>query len=423
MDKESKRREKTERKILTNGTILTPLRKMEKGTIRVEGGEIQHISQSMPEELEEDGCEKIDLKGNYVVPGFIDIHLHGGGGADLMDGTVDALRTITRTHAAHGTTALLPTTTTAPWEEIEQALDVIRELSREERLSGGGKVLGAHVEGPYFSGEQAGAQNPDYLTQPGSERKRYLKFLKEYGDSILRFSAAPELPGGLELGRKLRERGILVSIGHSDATYEEVLEAIEAGYTHSTHMFSGMSGLERKEGYRISGLIESTLLLDELTTEIIADGHHLPPSLIRLTLKAKGAEKLALVTDSMRAAGLGAGDYEIGGLDVIVEDRVSEEFELPREEGNYVAKLPDRTAFAGSVATMDQLIRTMVGKVGLSLEETLKMATYNPARIMGVEDEYGLLRKGRAADMVIMNEELEVKDVLVDGKFLEKGIG
>lgn len=356
---------------------------------------------------------KLMLGGAYIAPGFIDMHLHGGGGGDAMEATVGALSTMAKAHARGGTTSLLPTALSAPFDQIERVLDCIEEVRRKKLR--GAKILGVHLEGPYFSMEQKGAQNPEFIKNPKPEE--YLKLLDKY-DCILRVSAAPELPGGLELGQELKKRGIVALIAHSNATYQDILAAIDAGYTHVTHMYSGMSRLKRINAYRISGVIESTLLLDELTTEIIADGHHLPPSLIKLIIKAKGLDKVSLVTDAMSAAGLGPGRYSLGGLDVVVEDDVAKEFEVPKKEGNYVAKLLTRDSFASSVATMDQLVRNMVNLVGLSVQDAVKTVTFNPARILGIDTERGVLFPGLKGDVVVFDEGLKIRMTVVEGEIV-----
>ena len=397
-----------------NGKIITPMQVFEKGALVIENGVIVDVGNQ--EKVKKPRNSKvIDVKGNYISPGFIDTHVHGGGGSDTMDGTVDAFSTITKTHAKGGTTSLLLTTLTASQNKIERVLN-FAEKTKDNNF-GGAKILGIHLEGPYFNMEQIGAQNPEFIKIP--RKAEYLKLLDKY-DCIRRVSVAPELEGGLELGQELRKRGILASIAHTNATYQDVLAAIDAGYTHVTHMYSGMSGLKRINSYRIPGVIESTLLLNELTTEIIADGHHLPPSLIRLIIKAKGIDKISLVTDAMSAAGLGPGKYSLGGLDVIVEDNIVKEFEVENQKGNYVAKLLTHDSFAGSVATMDQLIRNMVNLVGLSIQDTIKMATLNPARVLRIDTERGILFPGLKGDVVVFDENIKILMTVVEGKIVYK---
>jgi len=395
-----------------NGQVITPMQVFKNGALAIENGVIADVGPQEKIKKPKDSKE-IDANGAYITPGFIDIHLHGGGGGDTMEGTIEALSMMAKAHARGGTTSFLPTTLTAPFDETEQAISCIEEV-RGKKL-GGAKILGVHLEGPYFSMEQKGAQNPAYLKTPKPEE--YLKLLDKH-DCILRVSAAPELEGGLELGQELRRRGIVASIGHTNATYQDILAAVDAGYTHVTHMYSGMSGLKRINAYRISGVIESTLLLDELTTEIIADGHHLPPSLLKLIIKAKGLDKVSVITDAMSAAGLGPGKYSLGGLDVIVEDDVAKEFEIPKKEGNYVAKLLTRDSFAGSVAAMDQLVRNTVSLAVFSVQDAVKMATFNPAKVLGIDAERGILFPGLKGDVVVFDEDLKIKMTVVEGQIV-----
>lgn len=398
--------------VLKNGKLITPLRIIEDGVLVIKDGKIADVG-ARGEVIFPPNAQEIDVEGRYISPGFIDIHLHGGGGADTMDATQEALEKISAVHAKGGSTSIVPTTITAPMENIIRAIKNIQVIKK--RKLPGAQVLGVHIEGPYLSPEQRGAQNPEFLKEPKPEE--YLKLLDGY-DCILRVSAAPEIKGGLELGWELKKRGILASIAHTNATYQDILCAIEAGYTHVTHMYSGMSGLKRINAYRISGVIESTLLLDELTTEIIADGHHLPPSLMKLIIKTKGLDNVSVITDAMSAAGLGSGEYSLGGLDVVVEADVAEEFEVPEEKGNYVAKLLTRDAFAGSVATMDRCVRNMVKLVGLSIQNAVKMATINPAKVIGVDDKKGSLVKGKDGDVVIFDENINVIMTIVGGRIV-----
>jgi N-acetylglucosamine-6-phosphate deacetylase len=249
------------------------------------------------------------------------------------------------------------------------------------------------------------------LPNPGEYNDLLNKF-----SCIKRVSAAPELPGALELGQELRRRGILAAIGHSNATYQQVLKAIEVGFSHVTHIYSGMSSVRRIQAYRFAGVLEAALLLDQLTTEMIADGHHLPPSLMRLVLKVKGTERVCAVTDAIAAAGLGPGRYRLGGLDVVVEDEVPEEYEIQLGKGNCVAKLVDRSAFAGSAALMNMLVRNLANFVGLPLIEAVKMATWTPARILGISHERGLLAPGMKADLVVFDDNFDVHMTIVEGK-------
>ena len=294
---------------------------------------------------------------------------------------------------------MLPAILTAPLDKMIQAIHDIARL--KEKMWDGARILGAHVEGPYFSLEQRGAQNPEYIIKP--EPENYQKFL-DLAEHIKIMSLAPELEGALDLAKKLADKGVVVSIAHTDATYSQVLLAIEAGFSHVTHIFSGMSGLRRVKAFRVAGVIESALLLDELGVEMIADGKHLPPSLMKLVVKCKGVDRICLVTDATNPAGMPPGEYAVGGLRVIVEDGV--------------AKLPDRTAFAGSVATMNLLVKNMVELAGVSLPQAVKMATFNPAKLVKVAGRKGTLTPGKDADITIFDENFDVKMTIVEGRIV-----
>lgn len=266
------------------------------------------------------------------------------------------------------------------------------------------ELLGVHLEGPYFAPAQAGAQPPGYMLKPEPEHYRAVL---NYGEgTIMRWSSAPELPGALKLGDELQKRGVMAAIGHTDASYEEMCQAVLHGYSHVTHLYSGMSSITRKEGRRILGAVEASYLLDELTVEIIADGIHLPPELLRLILKCKNHDSICLVTDSMRGAGMPEGPSVLGskknGLPVMIEGGI--------------AMMPDRTGFAGSVATTDRLVRVMTKQAGLSMWEAVKMITINPARFAGVDGRKGSLEPGKDADMLIFDDDVRIQDVYVSGK-------
>ena len=345
-----------------------------------------------------DAC--IDAQGLYLAPGFIDIHSHGGGDADFMDGTPEAFCQAARMHATHGTTTIVPTATSGSREEMLVMADVLEQACRENRL--GADMPGLHLEGPYFALSQCGAQDPRFVRAP--QPKEYLAIL-DATDHILRWSAAPELDGALDFGRELSRRGILASIGHTDADYDEVLAAVRAGYRHVTHLYSCMSTVHRKNAYRFAGVLESAYLLDDLTVEIIADGIHLPAPLLQFVYRFKGPDSIALVTDSMRGAGMPDGLSILGsrenGQQVLIEDGV--------------AKLMDRSAFAGSVATTDRLVRNMRTLAGATLTDAVKMATATPARIMGFADR-GELKAGNRADLVLFDEDIVIQRTIVGGQ-------
>jgi N-acetylglucosamine-6-phosphate deacetylase len=397
---------------LTNGKLITPFQEINDGCVLIKGDVIERVGKTAEIEIPE-GSKIIDVKGMYISPGFIDTHLHGAFGGSVMAAKEKDLQLMAQGLVRCGVTSFVPTTLSGPWDSIEKSVDCISKAMQKDL--NGSKILGVHIEGPYLSQEQKGAQNPEHIYPPDPEQ--YIPLLERYSE-ILRITAAPEVPGGLELGQELRRRGIVAAIGHSDATYQQVIKAIENGYTHVTHMFSGMSGLHRVKAYRVSGVIESTLLLDELTTELIADGHHLPPSLMKLVFHSKGIDKVCLVTDSMSAAGMGPGKYELGGLDVIVEADIPEEFEIPTQENNYVAKLTDRSSFASSVSTMNRLVRNMVNFVDLNVRQAVQLVTYNAAKIQRLDDRIGILAENKKADIAVFDDKINIKMTIVDGKIL-----
>jgi N-acetylglucosamine-6-phosphate deacetylase len=396
--------------LLTNGKIITPLRQINPGAVLIEGNVIRDLGPADRTPCP-GNAQVIDVHGMWISPGFIDLHVHGSWGGDVMAASLVDLTRMAEGMVMAGVTSFLPSTLSGPLPGIVQAVECIEEAM--DRGLKGARILGVHLEGPFFSLEQKGAQNPDYIIPPRPED--YLPILDKH-PSILRVSAAPEIPGALELGQELRRRGIVASIGHSNATYQEVIRAVECGYTHATHIFSAMSTVRRMNTYRVSGVVEAVLVTDELTAEMIADGHHLPPSLMKLVLKCKGMEKVCLVTDAMMAAGLGPGNYTLGGLEVIVESDVPDVFEIPREEGNYVAKLADRSAFASSVATMDQMLRVVVRHLGLSLADAVRLVTLNPARMQKLDHERGWLAPGMAADITVFNDDFKILLTLVAGE-------
>jgi N-acetylglucosamine-6-phosphate deacetylase len=381
-----------------NGKIVTPHRVIKGGCIVIEGGKILTVS---AENIAVADALEINANGNYIAPGFIDLHVHGGAGYDFMDNEADGYLAIANLHAKHGTTALMPTTLSSEHQDLLDTLSVYETADAEN--TNGAQFIGIHIEGPYFSMEQRGAQDPRYIRAPvPAEYQEIIARSK----AIKRWSAAPELEGALEFAEYLCENGILPSIAHTNAIYEEVLPAFEKGFSHATHFYSCMSGVSRRNAYRYAGVIESAYLLDAMTVEIIADGVHLPPPLLKLVLKIKGADRIALVTDAMRAAGMPPGPSILGsrrdGLEVIVEDNV--------------AKLKDRTAFAGSVATMDRLVRNMMVMADATLEDAVKMASLSPANIIGIGDRKGSLVAGKDADLVIFDEEIHIMETIVSGK-------
>ncbi|MFC3198317.1 N-acetylglucosamine-6-phosphate deacetylase [Parapedobacter deserti] len=384
-------------KKIVNGQIATPYRIINGGQLLFADGKIEELSEG---NIDAPDAEIIDAEGHYVSPGFIDIHVHGGGNADFMDDSVDAFCRVANTHAKYGTTAMLPTVLTSTKEAIIRSLQVYEQA--QKAVTQGARFLGVHIEGPYLSMEQRGAQDPRYIRDPDPEE--YFDILNS-STAIRRWSVAPEKSGALTFGRILCERGILPSIAHTDAIYDDVIRAFEHGYSLATHFYSAMSGVSRRDAYRYGGVVESAFLIDEMDVEIIADGKHLPAELLRLIYKHKGPEHIALITDAMRAAAMPEGTSMLGSLEdgiaVIVEDGV--------------AKLPDRTAFAGSTATADRLVRTMVTQADVPLVDAIRMISATPARIIGVNDVLGSLVQGKQADVVIFDKDIVVRKTIIQG--------
>jgi N-acetylglucosamine-6-phosphate deacetylase len=388
-----------------NSKLITPSSIIEGGCVLITGDTITAVSEK---NIDVNDAIEIDAKGKYVSPGFIDIHVHGGGSYDFMDATETAFLTIAETHARYGTTAMLPTTLTATKELLIQTLDAFE--SAKTKNVNGAQLLGMHLEGPYISTNQIGAQDPRFIRNPIPGE--YKEILSNY-PCIKRWSAAPELNGAIEFGRYLKLKNILPAIAHTDAIYEEVLDAFNNGYTLITHLYSAMSGVTRRNAYRYAGVIESAYIIDDMDVEIIADGIHLPPPLLKLVYKIKGANKIALITDAMRAAGTDVSESILGsfenGLKVIVEDGV--------------AKLPDRSAFAGSVATANRLVRTMITMADVSLLDAIEMMTYTPARILNIENKKGSIEKGKDADIVIFDEDINIEKTIIKGKICYSSSG
>lgn len=379
--------------------LITPYRILEGRELCLENGKISAMRPRCPED--DTAYEVIDAGGQYAAPGFIDLHTHGGGGSDFMDGTAEAILQAADAHLRHGTTSMLPTTLSGDLDETLEFLHTFTQVKESRPKTA--NLLGVHLEGPYFSMNQRGAQDPAYLIPP--TRAHYEKILAA-SPYLLRWSFAPELEGTANFLAALRERGVLPSIGHSDGTYEDVAAAFEGGATHATHLFSCMSTITRDHGFRRSGVLESAMMLDEMTVELIADGCHVPLELLNMVYRQKGADKIALVTDSMRAAGAEDRESLLGSLKngqkVLIEDGV--------------AKLPDRSAFAGSVATMDRLVRTALS-AGIPLCDAVRMATSTPAKLLGIRNK-GILFPGNDADVVLFDSNIAVSGVWVGGDLL-----
>lgn len=378
----------------TNAKLILPDR-IVPGSLIEENGVIQEVLPNVTLK------NAVDLGGLYLAPGFIEMHTHGAGGFDYMDGTAEAFTGACMTHFAHGTTTILPTTLAATREEILRAIETCKALKANWR--GGPHVHGLHMEGPYLNPIHKGAIDETYIRNP--DPAEYEEFLSAGKGCIARWTLAPELEGAPLFAKRLREEGILPSMGHTNAEYAQVVDAAAAGCTHLTHMYSCMSTIVRRGGFRFPGVIESAYILDNLTVEIIADGCHLPPEMLKMVYKHLGCDRVALTCDSIRCAGQDVTETIIGstenGYRVIIEDGV--------------AKLSDRSAFAGSVATDDRLVRTMRDMAGVPLQTCVRMMSLTPARILGIDPVTGSLEAGKRADLVCFDEDICIKGVCAAG--------
>jgi N-acetylglucosamine-6-phosphate deacetylase len=379
--------------IFTNARLIFPDGIRDGLEVVVQEGKIAAIRRPSPR-LESAGertqargeHELIDLNGNYLAPGFIDLHVHGALGRDAMEASAEALRSICDFHATGGTTSLLPTTATAPLDQIVKVLQTVRDWRSDIRA-----IAGVHVEGPFISKNKPGAQRAEFIQDPSPAGMRPLL---EYTDVIKRVTIAPELPAALEAIEVFRARGISVSGGHSDAWDEDARGAFERGMRSVTHTFNCMSTARRRGIYRVAGLLEFALSKPDISCELIADCHHVSPTLMKMLYRAKGANGICLVTDATAGAGLPEeSQFTLFGKDCIVE--------------NGVCLLADRSALAGSAARMIDLVRTMVREVNVPLNEAIALATENPAREIGLETK-GRLSVGADADLVVLSPQLDV---------------
>jgi len=396
--------------VIRNGTVLTPRDEIKDGLIVVRGTRILDVGQRS-EVWEPTDAAIIDAGGDYIAPGLIDIHVHGSKGADVLDATPEALETMSSFFVTHGVTAFVATMVTAPTEDLLAGLESVRDVKRVGGLSGA-EVLGVHQEGPFLNPAEKGCHPVELLVPPTPER--YGPYL-EYADVLTSMTLAPELAGGVNFVRALCDRGIVAAAGHTAGVYHEILPAIDAGLRHAVHFFCNMGTLRRagpkhhQPLKRVAGAVETFLYDDRVTTELIGDGWHVGDALMHLAIKVKGVEGVCWVTDAMAAAGMPPGRYFVGGVEAIVE--------------HGIARLPDNTAYASSVTTLDVCVRNGIERLGLSLRDSVHMATLTPATVVGVHGRKGSLEAGKDADVIIMDRNANVQLTMARGQVVYRAEG
>src|ERR1700736_4273676 len=387
-------------KVFLNAKLITDSGVIPDGMVVVHE---DHIDYAGPRREVPGGADVIDAGGLYIAPGFVDIHIHGGAGSDFMDATAADVETVFRYHAAHGTTSLCPTTATAPIDEILSSLDALACYRAGDQRWG--RALGAHIEGPYLAMSKRGCHLPGHLRNPDD---REWKQILERGH-IASLTLAPELPGARELVEALHKQGANASAGHSEALYHEIGESIAWGVNHVTHLYCAMTDAmnNRWRGTpnpRTAGIVEAVYLDDRLSSELITDGQHLSREMLILAYRNKGYEKLAIVTDAMRGAGMPDGEYAFGprhGMVAVVK--------------NGEARIPDGTALASSVFPMNEMVRVFRELVGCPLWQAVRMASLTPAEIVHRADEIGSLAPGKMADILIIDSQVNVRAVYIGG--------
>lgn len=377
-----------------NGHILTPQGWIDGGSVLIENGLITEVRKSS--NIDPNAEKTIDAKGLHVVPGGIELHCHGGGGSDFMEGTEQAFRQAVKTHMQHGTTAIFPTLSSSTAEMMDAACHTCDQLMKEP----GSPIMGLHLEGPYFNPRKAGAQMLEIIRNP--DPKEYHHFVEDY-DCVRRWDVAPELPGAIEMGKYITSKGVVAAIGHTAAEYDDVKRAYDAGYSLATHFYNAMPGFHNVREYKHAGTVESVYLMENMSVEMITDGIHVPVPILRLIYTIKGVERTALITDALAVSG--SSSTKAFDPRVIIEDGV--------------CKLSDRSALAGSIATMDRLINVAVTKANIPLRDACRMASETPARIMGIYDRKGSLQRGKDADIMILDNDIQLRAVYSMGELVE----
>ena len=369
---------------IINGHILTPQGWMKDGSVLISDGKILEITNS---DLAVIGATVVDARGMYIVPGLVAMHVHGGGGSDFTEATPEAFRTAVKAHLAHGATTIFPTLSSSSFETLGQAVGVCQELMKEP----GTTIMGLHIEGPYLNPKMAGELFANQTKAIDAEE--YQALIEKADGCIKRWDISPELEGGHDFARYMRSKGVMVALTHTEAEYDEIKAAYEAGFTHAAHFYNAMPGFHKRREYKYEGTVESVYLMDGMSVEVIADGRHLPSTILRLVYKLKGVERTCLVSDALAYA---ACDNPQVDPKYVIEDGV--------------CKLADHSSLAGSLATMDKLVQTMV-KAGVPFADAIRMASETPAKLIGVDDRKGTLQKGKDADILIFDRNLNLRAV------------
>ena len=377
---------------IINGKIFTPQGWLENGSVVIRDNHILEVTNC---DLPLTGAQQVDAKGMYIVPGYVCLHVHGGGGHDFTECSEEAYRKAITAHQKHGATCVFPTLSSSSFEDIKKSVAICEKMMAEENTL----VGGLHLEGPYLNPKRASDQFGDKLAEPNAVD---YTSLVESTNCIKRWDASPELPGALEFAQYLKSKGIVATISHTEAEYPEVKAAFEAGFSHVSHFYNGMPGFHKCREYKYEGTVESVYLVDDMTIELIADGRHLPDTILKLAYKVKGVERTALVPAALAYAAMD--ENEINDPNVVIEDGV--------------CKSRDLQHLIGSVATMDVLVQNVV-KAGIPLEDALRMASETPAKLMGVYDRKGSLEKNKDADILILDKKLRVKAVWSMGHIVE----
>jgi N-acetylglucosamine-6-phosphate deacetylase len=377
-----------------NARLILPDRIADRGWLQIADDLIQVVDEGSPPDLP----DRVDANGCYLAPGFIDLHVHGGGGSDFLDATADAFLTAADFHLLGGTTAICPTAATTTYDHFDSFLSAweIGKKSSKARL------LPVHLEGPHLARAKAGAQNPKLMGPPGDKERDWI--LRRAG-SISQMTIAPELPGALAMIETATRAGVTMSAGHTEATDEDMHAAVGAGLSKVTHLFNAMSSASKRKLFRQAGTLEYALANANIFCELVADGFHVSPTLLKLAYRAKGADRIALVSDSLAGAGLPEGTrFRLG--------------EMACKVGPGYALLENGSALAGSLARIIDLVRTMTQQVGVPLYEAVRMASLTPATVLGIEDRFGSIQSGKTADLVLFDDRFTVQRVWVAGKLV-----